>query len=109
MQSRKKFTYPRLILVIGATVCGTLWQSNATAQIPPGRLLASQCSQCHGTNGQGPGFDGIAGENKYGDLREMARRRVEGIMDRQARGYTAEQLRLISEYLSTQPQSGDDN
>ncbi len=30
-------------------------------------------------------------------------------MDRQARGYTDEQLRLISEYLSTIPESGDDN
>ncbi|MBI4995699.1 MAG: c-type cytochrome [Rhodocyclales bacterium] len=95
--------------MIGATVCGALWQSNAMAQVPPGRLLASQCSQCHGTNGQGPGFAGIAGENKYGDLRDMARRRVEGVMDRQARGYTDEQLRLISEYLSTLPQSAGGN
>jgi hypothetical protein len=29
-------------------------------------------------------------------------------MDRQARGYTDEQLRLISDYLSTLPGNGDD-
>jgi len=108
MEPRKKLTHPLPVLLLGATVCGALWHTDAMAQVPPGRLLASQCSQCHGTNGQGPGFARIAGENKYGDLRDMARRRVEGIMDRQARGYTDEQLRLLSEYLSTLPQSGGD-
>ena len=67
----------------------------APAGAEPGRLLASQCAQCHGTNGAGPGFD-------------MKYRRIEGIMDRQARGYTDEQLRLISDYLSTLPGNGDD-
>jgi len=38
----------------------------------------------------------------------MKYRPVEGIMDRQARGYTDEQLRLISDYLSTQPGTGGD-
>lgn len=78
---------------------------------PPGRTLASQCAQCHGTNGNGPGFDELAGKSAnelYGELQEMKARPVEGIMDRQARGYTDEQLRLISEYLSTQPGNGGD-
>ena len=39
---------------------------------------------------------------------EMKGRRVEGIMDRQARGYTDAQLRSIADYLSTQPGNGDD-
>jgi len=109
MEPRKKLIRPMLISLLGATVCSALWHSNAMAQVPPGRLLAAQCGQCHGTNGQGPGFGDIAGKNKYGDLRDMARRRVEGIMDRQARGYTDEQLRLLSEYLATTPESGDGN
>ena len=78
---------------------------------PPGRLLASQCSQCHGTNGNGPGFDSIAGKSAgeiYSELQEMKARPVEGIMDRQARGYTDAQMRLISEYLSTLPGNGGD-
>jgi cytochrome c553 len=109
MEPRKKLIHPLFISLLGATACSALWPSNATAQTsPPGRLLASQCFQCHGTDGQGPGFARIAGENKYGDLRDMARRRVEGIMDRQARGYTDEQLRLLSTYLSNLPQSGGD-
>ena len=74
----------------------------------PGRLLASQCAQCHGTNGAGPGFEEIAGKDIFNDLIEMKYRPIEGIMERQARGYTDEQLRLISDYLSTLPGNGDD-
>jgi cytochrome c553 len=85
----------------------------ASAQTPPpGRVLASQCAQCHGTNGNGPGFDELAGKSAReleGELREMKNRNpVESIMDRQARGYTDEQIRLLSEYLSTLPGSGGD-
>jgi len=83
----------------------------ASAQAEPGRLLASQCAQCHGTNGAGPGFDEIAGKSArelYNELREMKYRPIEGIMDRQARGYTDAQLDLISNYLSTLPGNGGD-
>lgn len=78
------------------------------ASAEPGRLLASQCAQCHGTSGAGPGFEQIAGKDLFNDLIEMKYRPIEGIMDRQARGYTDEQLRLIADYLSTQPGTGDD-
>lgn len=84
----------------------------AFAAPPAGQLLASQCAQCHGTNGNGPGFDEIAGKSSaelYNEMREMkARTRIESIMDRQARGYTDAQLRLIADYLSTLPGNGDD-
>lgn len=82
-----------------------------SAHAEPGRLLASQCAQCHGTNGAGPGFDEIAGKNArelYNELREMKYRPIEGIMDRQARGYTDSQLDLISNYLSSLPGNGGD-
>ena len=74
----------------------------------PGRLLASQCAQCHGTNGTGPGFEQLAGSDLFNDLIDMKYRPVEGIMDRQARGYTDDQLQLISDYFSTLPDNGDD-
>lgn len=83
----------------------------ALAAPPAGQLLTAQCAQCHGTNGAGPGFDEIAGKSAhelYHELLEMKyRSRVEGIMDRQARGYTDVQLQLISDYLSALP-GGDD-
>lgn len=79
------------------------------AEPTAGQLLASQCAQCHGTNGTG-GFEAIAGKNAvslYEELLEMKARPVENIMDRQARGYTDEQLWLIAEYFATLPSSGD--
>ena len=46
------------IIAIGSLSIG------AQAQTPPdGRLLASNCFQCHGTNGKGPGFDKLAGKS----------------------------------------------
>lgn len=78
------------------------------ASAEPGRLLASQCAQCHGTNGAGPGFAELVGANLFNDLINMKYRPIEGIMDRQARGYTDEQLGLISDYFSTLPGNGGD-
>lgn len=79
----------------------------ALAQPPDGRLLASQCGQCHGTDGHAvSGFTSLAGRNAsdlYHDLLEMQTRPVEGIMDRQARGYTPEQLWAIAQYFASLP------
>lgn len=85
----------------------TLLFAALPASAEPGRLLASQCAQCHGTNGAGPGFEKLAGTDLFNDLIDMKYRRIEGVMDRQARGYTDAQLRLISDYFSTLPGSGD--
>lgn len=80
-----------------------------TAAPPAGRLLASNCFQCHGTNGAGPGFDTIAGKSVdeiYKELREMRSENPgNDIMKAHARGYTDEQLRQISTYLSQQRSS----
>lgn len=79
----------------------------ATAAEPPaGRLLASHCAQCHGTNGNAVNFESLAGENAsemYNELIKMKYRSTpEDIMDLQARGYTDAQLFLISQYYATQ-------
>lgn len=96
---------------LAAVSCLTL-SASVLAAPPAGQLLASQCAQCHGTNGQGPGFDDIAGESYselYSELREMKyRSSPEGIMDRQARGYTDNQLSAIARFLSEQVGNGDD-
>lgn len=74
---------------------------------PPGRLLASNCFQCHGTNGVGPGFDRIAGESAnelYKELLEYRRgEEGQGLMAKHAMGYSEAQLRLIAQWLSQQP------
>ena len=96
---------PRLSHAVLAGVA-LLVTAMPTSAAEPGRLLASQCAQCHGTNGAGPGFEEIAGKDLFNDLIDMKHRPIEGIMDRQARGYTDEQLRQIADYLSTLPGNG---
>lgn len=86
---------------------------NLSAEPPKGRLLASQCFQCHGTNGQAVGgFESISGKRAgemFEELQEMSQRRPEGIMDLQASAYTTDQLRQISEYQATLPRGSDDD
>jgi len=93
----------RLVLVAGAALASTA----LPAAPPPGQLLASMCYQCHGTNGQAvSGFESITGKSAtemYKSLLEMSQRRPENIMDLQARAYTPEQLRQLSNYLATLP------
>ncbi len=69
-----------------------------------GRLLASQCAQCHGTDGiSKTGIDSLAGESRgeiIGEMREMRNKNKNDLMHLQARGYTAEQVSLIADYFS---------
>jgi len=75
-----------------------------TAAAPPaGRLLASNCYQCHGTNGSG-GVESIRGESVneiYNELKEMQQKTRPEMMDMHARGYTDAEIRLLATYLST--------
>ena len=87
-------------------------QVNVTATTPPpstsgstsGRLLASNCFQCHGTNGSG-GFDRLAGSSELlQELREFSNGQEDagGIMAAHAMGYTDAQLQAIADYLANQ-------
>jgi cytochrome subunit of sulfide dehydrogenase len=73
---------------------------------PPGQLLASNCFQCHGTNGQGPGFERLAGKTAneiFKKMKELQREDSGGnLMARHAHGYSDEQLTQLSAWLSTQ-------
>ena len=73
------------------------------------RLLASQCAQCHGTNGYAlGGFDDLAGEEAkdlFEDLTDMKEEdRPENIMDHQALGYSDAQIRRIASFYATLPE-----
>ena len=89
-----------------ATPALALAQSTATSSVAvPGRLLASNCFQCHGTNGSG-GFERLAGMSSkeiIGELKEMRAENPPEIMDVHARGYTDAQIKLIADYFSTLP------
>lgn len=77
------------------------------------RLLASQCAQCHGTNGYSTNeIEGIAGEDArdmFEDLTDMkGEDQPENIMDHQALGYSNDQIRRIASYFATLPEDGPD-
>jgi mono/diheme cytochrome c family protein len=63
-----------------------------------GRLLASNCFQCHGTLGLG-GFDNIRGSDANEVLEFMTKTASQDIMAAHAQGYTTEQLKKIIAYL----------
>ncbi len=88
--------------------------ANTTTPPPPppptgslntsGRLLASNCFQCHGTNGSG-GFDRLSGSNELlQELREFASGKEDagGIMAAHTMGYTDAQMQAIADYLANQ-------
>jgi cytochrome c553 len=99
----------RTILITIAAMGATCAAAQEPGTPPPnGRLLASNCFQCHGTDGRGDGtFERLAGKSAsdiYGDLREMKAENKRGeIMTIHALGYTDAQLRAIADYFSKQP------
>jgi cytochrome c553 len=67
-----------------------------------GRLLASNCFQCHGTYGSG-GFESLRGKSDLADeLNEFlsGEEDSDGIMAAHMKGYTTEQLQAIATYLA---------
>ena len=97
------------ILLAAALAAPALVHGQTPAPVSaPGRLLASNCFQCHGTDGRGDGtFERLAGKSSadiYKELREMrAENRRGDIMTIHAFGYTDAQLRAIADYFSKQP------
>lgn len=87
----------------------TLAAVSATSLVQhPGKILAGNCFQCHGTNGRGSGsFESLAGKSAaeiYKELREMKAKNQRGdIMTIHAAGYTDAQLQAIADYFAQQP------
>lgn len=63
-----------------------------------GRLLASNCFQCHGTGGTG-GFEEIRGKSAKELIEFFDKPASRDIMAAHAQGYTAEQLQKVAAYL----------
>lgn len=83
---------------------GLLITNPAVAEDPNvNRLLASQCAQCHGTDGYASGdIDSLAGDEDLDEelLDMKGEDRPEDIMDHQALGYTNDQIRRIASYYA---------
>ena len=102
-----------LVIAAFGTISAAFGAAEALADPAIGRTLASQCAQCHGTNGNSVGgIEGLAGEDAtsiYHEMIEMKYGNEElDIMHAQARAYTDAQLLEISQYLATLPGDSDD-
>lgn len=77
---------------------------SASTVVPTGRLAASNCFQCHGTNGLSGAFDQLAGESLNDFMEKMHDQQTKSsIMGAQARGYTDAELTKIGLYFSSLP------
>lgn len=77
------------------------------ATVHPGRALAANCFQCHGTNGVA-GELKIAGESASEIINELNEMRAEhpgrNIMNVHAQAYTPAEVSLIADYFAKQGQ-----
>lgn len=99
-----------VMLAAGALAAVGAWHATAARAAPPaGRLLASQCAQCHGTNGgeiagEGDLYDALM-EWKYATETE----KLDHIMHWQVKAFTDAQLLLIANYFASLPSTGGDD
>lgn len=88
--------------ILAATTTSTL-AAGLPADPPPGRLLASQCFQCHGTNGRSQSsidsINDMKADELFKELREMKASTKVKVMEQQAKVYTDAELRLIADFL----------
>lgn len=70
----------------------------------PGQLLASNCFQCHGTNGYGmEHLAGMKTTELISELTEMTGKTVGAdIMNVHAQAYTTDEVKLIADFFSKQ-------
>jgi cytochrome c553 len=87
------------------TTAATAAATAAAYTVPTGRLLASNCFGCHGTDGRpNGGFDALAGESAehiVSELRELAAKPDGGIMRVHALGYTDQQMWELGTYFAS--------
>jgi cytochrome c553 len=79
----------------------------ATFTADPGRLLAAQCAQCHGTDGRSRnGIESLAHEGSREVIEEMLEMQnsafTNDIMHQQSRGYSESEVRLLATWFDTQ-------
>lgn len=92
-------------ILVAASLAALFAHSQAAnaASPHPGRLLASNCFQCHGTDGR-KGFEELAGKSSssiYQEMKEMQLKTADSnIMNAHARGYSDDEIWLIADYFS---------
>ncbi|MDH5649818.1 MAG: c-type cytochrome [Gammaproteobacteria bacterium] len=105
MQSYSHSHYLAITLITTVLLLGST-QAQAT-EITPASMLANSCAGCHGTDGHSPGaIPAIAGkstefiETALKDFRSG--NKASTVMERHAKGYTDEEIKLLAEYFASQ-------
>lgn len=95
--------------LLGALLVGASLSLATAAQANDkrGMVLALSCASCHGTNGNSPGsIPAIAGKSASYIESAMKQFRSEEryatVMNRIAKGYTDEEIKLLAEHLGNQ-------
>ena len=94
-----------LIMMLYSIIMPAPSRNSASAlDIAKGRLLASNCMQCHGTDGQSGAISQLAGMGATDLFNKMKDQQTHNsIMGSQARGYTDAEIRDLAAYFSTVP------
>ncbi len=76
-----------------------------TPELSRGALLAMSCFACHRQAGQTPGqiphIHGLPADLLVLQMQSFRQGRPATVMDRHAKGYTDEELRLMADYIAT--------
>ena len=91
-------------LLIGSSLLGAAFLQMSAFAADKGMVLALSCASCHGTNGASPGsIPKIQGRTadyiEKAMLQFKADERPATVMNRIAKGYTDEEIKLLSSYL----------
>lgn len=102
-----KFQYQALSILLALGLAGSA-QAQTSAPTSSARVLASNCFQCHGSNGRSVGgidrLAGMSASELIGEMREMrAKTPGNDIMKVHARGYTDAQITEIANFFASQP------
>ena len=97
-------------LLIGSSLVGAALLPVSTFAADKGMVLALSCASCHGTNGASPGsiprIQGRSAEYiEKAMLQYKAGERPATVMNRIAKGYADEEIKLLSAYLGNQSAS----
>ncbi|ENL6833791.1 c-type cytochrome [Pseudomonas aeruginosa] len=99
----KRPTFQLIPIVLLTAGTASVLAAGLPADPPPGRLLASQCFQCHGTNGRSQSsidsINDMKADELFKELREMKASTKVKVMEQQAKVYTDAELRLIADFL----------
>ncbi|MEF9995915.1 MAG: c-type cytochrome [Burkholderiaceae bacterium] len=95
-------------LAMGLCLSAAVLAQSTTPEARAGQILAANCANCHGTQGQAKGaMPSLAGQPKVSIVEQMKAfrdgKRAGTIMPQLAKGYSDAQIELAADYFSRQP------